>query len=234
MIEFHNVSKSFKKEWLAVKNVSLHIGKGEFTFLIGKSGAGKSTLMKLIYMDFFPDDGYVTVAGFDSRTVKRKDIPMLRRKIGVIFQDFKLLPDRNVYDNVSFALKVTGEPYKNIRKKTLDALAAVRMSHKRNSFPYQLSGGEQQKVAIARAIIREPFILLADEPTGNVDPEGSKEIMDLLFEINTQGTAVLMATHDHSLIKRESVRVLGIREGKMVRPEDIFAKLDTEEPEMSL
>ena len=231
MIEFSNVSKSFKKEWLAIKNVSLHIKKGQFTFLIGKSGAGKSTLMKMIYMELFPEEGYLSVAGYDSRTIKRKEIPMLRRKIGVIFQDFKLLPDRNVYDNVAFALKVTGEPYRNIRKKTLDTLAAVRMSHKRNSYPYQLSGGEQQKVAIARAVIREPFILLADEPTGNVDPEGSAEILNLLYEINTQGTAVLMATHDHSLIKRESADVIGIREGKIVKPENIFSKLDTEEVE---
>lgn len=226
MIEFHDVSKAFKREWLAIKNIDLKIGKGEFTFLIGKSGAGKSTIMKMIYMDLFPDEGYVTVAGHDSRTIKRKEIPFLRRKIGVIFQDFKLLPDRNVYDNVAFALKVTGEPYGNIKKKTLDALASVKMSHKRNSFPYQLSGGEQQKVSIARAIIREPFILLADEPTGNVDPEGSKEIMHLLKEINTQGTAVLMATHDHSLLEYETGKVLGIREGKMVPPEDIFHKVD--------
>lgn len=234
MIEFSNVSKSFQGDWLALKNASFKINKGEFAFLIGKSGAGKSTIMKLIYLDLFPEDGYVNVAGYDSRTIKRKDIPFLRRKIGVIFQDFKLLPDRNVYDNVAFALKVTGESYRNIRKKTLDALASVKMSHKRNSYPYQLSGGEQQKVAIARAIIREPFILLADEPTGNVDPENTAGIMNLLFEINTLGTAVLMATHDHSLIKRNINQVIGIREGKIVKPENIFSKFDIEETESAL
>ncbi len=234
MIEFSNVSKSFQGDWLALKNASFKINKGEFAFLIGKSGAGKSTIMKLIYLDIFPEDGYINIAGYDSRTIKRKDIPFLRRKIGVIFQDFKLLPDRNVYDNVAFALKVTGESYRNIRKKTLDALASVKMSHKRNSYPYQLSGGEQQKVAIARAIVREPFILLADEPTGNVDPENTAGIMNLLFEINTLGTAVLMATHDHSLIKKDINQVIGIREGKIVKPENIFSKLDIEETESAL
>ncbi len=234
MIEFSNVSKSFQGDWLALKNASFKINKGEFAFLIGKSGAGKSTIMKLIYLDIFPEDGYINIAGYDSRTIKRKDIPFLRRKIGVIFQDFKLLPDRNVYDNVAFALKVTGESYRNIRKKTLDALASVKMSHKRNSYPYQLSGGEQQKVAIARAIVREPFILLADEPTGNVDPENTAGIMNLLFEINTLGTAVLMATHDHSLIKKDINQVIGIRDGKIVKPENIFSKLDIEETESAL
>ena len=234
MIEFSNVSKSFQGDWLALKNASFKINKGEFAFLIGKSGAGKSTIMKLIYLDIFPEDGYINIAGYDSRTIKRKDIPFLRRKIGVIFQDFKLLPDRNVYDNVAFALKVTGESYRNIRKKTLDALASVKMSHKRNSYPYQLSGGEQQKVAIARAIVREPFILLADEPTGNVDPENTAGIMNLLFEINTLGTAVLMATHDHSLIKKDINQVIGIREGKIVKTENIFSKLDIEETESAL
>lgn len=227
MIEFKEVFKYYKKDWVALNKVNLIINKGEFTYLIGRSGAGKSTLMKMIYMELFPTEGEVIVAGYSSNSVKRKDIPLLRRKIGVIFQDFKLLADRNVYDNVAFSLHVTGESYKNIRKKTLDALAAVKMSHKRNSFPYQLSGGEQQKVAIARAIVREPFILLADEPTGNVDPEGTKDIMDLLYEINTQGTAVLMATHDHALIK-DSLRVIGIREGKVVNREDIFNILDRE------
>ncbi len=231
MIEFKNVFKYYKKDWMALNNVNLFIDKGEFTFLIGKSGAGKSTLMKMIYMEMFPSKGEVIVAGYNSSTIKQKEVPFLRRKIGVIFQDFKLLPDRNVYDNVAFALQVTGEKFKNIRKKTLEALAAVKMSHKRNSYPYQLSGGEQQKVAIARAIIREPFILLADEPTGNVDPEGTQEIMDLLYEINTQGTAVLMATHDHSLIKQGVSKVIGIREGKIVPPDDIFSLIDLDKGE---
>lgn len=222
MIEFKNVFKYYKKDWVALNNLNLKIDKGQFNYLIGRSGAGKSTLMKMIYMELFPTEGEVEVAGYSTKSIKQNEIPFLRRKIGVIFQDFKLLKDRNVYDNVAFALQVTGDRYSSIRKKTLEALAAVKMSHKRNSFPYQLSGGEQQKVAIARAIIREPFILLADEPTGNVDPEGTKDILELLFEINTRGTAILMATHDYSLIKKSVGRVIGIRDGKSVNPDDIF------------
>jgi len=229
MIEFKDVFKYYKKDWMALNNINFTVDKGEFTFLIGKSGAGKSTLMKMIYMEIFPSKGEVIVAGYNSKTIKKKEIPFLRRKIGVIFQDFKLLPDRNVYDNIAFALQVTGGKMGNIRKKTLDALASVKMSHKRNAYPYQLSGGEQQKVAIARAIIREPFILLADEPTGNVDPQGTAEIMELLYEINTQGTAVLMATHDHSLLREGVSKVMGLREGKIVPPDDIFSVIDMEQ-----
>ncbi|MDD3803624.1 MAG: cell division ATP-binding protein FtsE [bacterium] len=222
MINFKNVYKYYKKDWVALNNVNLSIEKGQFNYLIGRSGAGKSTLMKMIYMELFPTEGEIEVAGYNTKSIKQNEIPMLRRKIGVIFQDFKLLKDRNVYDNVAFALQVTGEKYSNIRKKTLEALAAVKMSHKRNSFPYQLSGGEQQKVAIARAIIKEPFILIADEPTGNVDPEGTRDILELLFEINTRGTAILMATHDYSLIKKSVGKVIGLRDGKLVNPDDIF------------
>ncbi|HAF07848.1 MAG: cell division ATP-binding protein FtsE [bacterium] len=225
MIEFRNVSKYYKNNWLALNKVNLFFEKGQFYYLIGKSGAGKSTILKMIYMDIFPSEGEVIVGNYSSKTIKQNEIPLLRRKIGVIFQDFKLLKDRNVYDNVAFALQVIGERYQNIRKKTLEALSLVRISHKRNSFPYQLSGGEQQKVAIARALVKEPFILVADEPTGNVDPEGTKEIMEILFDINTKGTAILMATHDYSLIKTSIGKVVGLREGKIVKPEDIF-KLD--------
>jgi len=222
MIEFRNVSKYYKNNWLALNKVNLFFEKGQFYYLIGKSGAGKSTILKMIYMEIFPSEGEVIVGNYSSKNIKQNEIPLLRRKIGVIFQDFKLLKDRNVYDNVAFALQVTGERYQNIRKKTLEALSLVKISHKRNSFPYQLSGGEQQKVAIARALVKEPFILIADEPTGNVDPEGTKDIMEILFDINTKGTAILMATHDYSLIKTSIGKVVGLREGKIVKPEDIF------------
>lgn len=225
MIEFRNVSKYYKNDWLALNRINLKFDKGQFYYLIGKSGAGKSTLLKMIYMEIFPSEGEIIVENFSSKTIKQNEIPLLRKRIGVIFQDFKLLKDRNVYDNVAFALQVTGEKYQNIRKKTLEALSLVKISHKRNSFPYQLSGGEQQKVAIARALVKEPFILIADEPTGNVDPEGTREIMDILFDINTKGTAILMATHDYSLIKKSIGKIIGLREGKIVNPEDIF-KLD--------
>ncbi len=216
MIEIKNVSKVFQKNWYALRDVSLKIEKGEFVFIIGPSGAGKSTLLRLIYMDILPDMGEVIVAGYSSNTIRRHEIPILRRKIGVIFQDFKLLKGKNVYENVAFALEVTGTPRRKIKELVLKALADVGISHKRNAFPYQLSGGEQQKVSIARALVREPFILLADEPTGNIDPEGSKEILELLKEINTRGTAVVMATHQVDLIKYFPRRVVKIEEGRIV------------------
>ncbi len=222
MIEFKNVTKIFQKNWYAVREINLKIDKGEFVFLVGKSGAGKSTLLRLIYLDIFPDSGEVNVAGFSSHTIKKKEIPFLRRKIGVIFQDFKLLMDKNVYENVAFALEVTNTPRRKIKELVMNALADVGITHKKNSFPYQLSGGEQQKVAIARALVREPFILLADEPTGNIDPAGSEEIIEILKEINTSGTAVLMATHQMELIKKLPRRVVTIDEGRIVEDSDVF------------
>ncbi len=222
MIKFENVSKFYRKDWAALKDISFEISKSEFVFLIGHSGAGKSTLLKLIYMEMFPDKGVVHVDKYSSDTIKKKDIPYLRRKIGVIFQDFKLLMDRNVFDNVAFALQVTGTPISQIKKRTLDLLAEVRLTHKRNAYPYQLSGGEQQKVAIARALAREPFILLADEPTGNVDPAGTDDIMSLLKDINTKGTAILMATHDLSLVEKSHYRVMALEHGVMVDPDAVL------------
>lgn len=222
MIEFKNVTKIFQKNWYAVREINLKIDKGEFVFLVGKSGAGKSTLLRLIYLDIFPDSGEVNVAGFSSHTIKKQEIPFLRRKIGVIFQDFKLLMDKNVYENVAFALEVTNTPRRKIKELVMNALADVGITHKKNSFPYQLSGGEQQKVAIARALVREPFILLADEPTGNIDPAGSEEIIEILKEINTSGTAVLMATHQMELIKKLPRRVVTIDEGRIVEDADVF------------
>jgi len=222
LIEFKNVTKIFQKNWYAVRDINLKVDKGEFIFLVGKSGAGKSTLLRLIYLDIFPDSGEVNVAGFNSLTIKKQEIPFLRRKIGVIFQDFKLLMDKNVYENVAFALEVTNTPRRKIKELVMNALADVGITHKKNSFPYQLSGGEQQKVAIARALVREPFILLADEPTGNIDPAGSEEIIEILKEINTSGTAVLMATHQVELIKKLPRRVVTIDEGRIVEDSDVF------------
>ena len=216
MIEIRNVSKSFKKNWYALKDINLSIKKGEFIFIIGSTGSGKSTLLRLIYMDIFPDEGEVAVAGFLSSEISKAEIPFLRRRIGIIFQDFKLLRDKTVYENVAFALEVTGKSGRKMREKVMKALTMVGLSHKRNEFPYQLSGGEQQKIAIARALVREPFILLADEPTGNIDPEGSKEIIQILQDINTSGTAVLMATHDVYLAKKMGGKIVKLREGEMV------------------
>jgi cell division transport system ATP-binding protein len=223
MIEFVHVSKTFQNSWTALKEVSFEMEKGEFVFLIGPSGSGKSTIIKHIMMELKPDQGLVKVAGFGSDCIKHSEVPKLRRKLGVIFQDFKLLAEKTVYENVSFALEVTGAPEKTIHKKAMAALNEVGMSHKRHSFPYQLSGGEQQKVSIARAMVNEPFILLADEPTGNVDPAGTLEIIQLLKDINAKGTAVLMATHEHELVRRMPYRVIELEAGTIVK--DIPGKL---------
>ncbi len=184
-----------------LKGVNLTIRAGEFVFLVGPSGAGKSTVLRLIYMAEPPSDGQVVVGRFNSNKIAPKEIPYLRRQLGIIFQDFKLLEDRNVYDNVAFTLQVTGAKRKDVKRKVLRALANVGLSHKRYKMPNELSGGEQQRVAIARALVNDPLILLADEPTGNLDPVTTKGIMDLLEKINARGTAVLMATHNYSLFE---------------------------------
>jgi cell division transport system ATP-binding protein len=217
MIELVHVTKTFQNSWTALKDISFELEKGEFVFLIGPSGSGKSTILKTIMMEILPDEGLVKVAGFGSDCIKARDVPKLRRKLGVIFQDFKLLPDKTVYENVAFALEVTGAPEKSIHKKSMAALNEVGMSHKRHSFPYQLSGGEQQKSAIARALVNDPFILLADEPTGNVDPAGTLEIIQILKNINAKGTAVLMATHEHELVKKMPHRVIELEAGAIIR-----------------
>ncbi len=198
-----------------LKGVNLTVRPGEFVFLVGPSGAGKSTVLRLIYMAERPSDGQVVVGRFNSNTITPREIPYLRRQLGVIFQDFKLLEDRNVYDNVAFALQVTGAKRKDLKRKVLRALANVGLSHKRYKMPHELSGGEQQRVAIARALVNDPFILVADEPTGNLDPVTTQGIMDLLEKINARGTAVLMATHNYALFesrlspKKRIVRIEG-------------------------
>jgi cell division transport system ATP-binding protein len=217
MIELIHVSKTFQNSWQALSDINFTIDKGEFVFLIGPSGSGKSTILRLLMMEERPDQGVVKVAGFGSDCIRRRQIPQLRRKLGVIFQDFKLLPERTVYENVAFALEVTGESHAQIHKKSMAALNQVGLSHKRHSLPYQMSGGEQQKVAIARALVNQPFILLADEPTGNVDPQGTLEIIEILKNINAQGTAVLMATHEQDLVKKMPFRVLVLNAGKIER-----------------
>jgi len=216
LINFSNVDKIFQKDWYALRDITFQLDKGEFLFIVGPSGSGKSTLLRLIYMDLFPTRGEVKVAGYSSSTIRNSDIPILRRKIGVIFQDFKLLPYKNIYENVAFALEVTNTPKRKIKKKVINTLAEVGISHKRHNYPHQLSGGEQQKVAIARALVREPFILIADEPTGNIDPEGTDEIVKLLLNINASGTAVLMATHEKELVANAPKRKIVLEEGKIV------------------
>ncbi|HEX9615469.1 MAG TPA: cell division ATP-binding protein FtsE, partial [Bacteroidota bacterium] len=212
MIELTNVSVSFDGQ-MVLDGVNFSLKSGEFVYLVGPTGAGKSSLLRLLYMDLKPDAGRVKVAGFASTSVKAREIPYLRRRLGVVFQDFKLLEDRDVYDNVAFALYVTNTRRSEIKKRVLLALADVGLSHKRLQMPHELSGGEQQRVVIARAIVNSPPLLLADEPTGNLDPASSNEIMELLLKINMRGTAILMATHNYELVKKFSARIVQLKEG---------------------
>jgi cell division transport system ATP-binding protein len=199
-----------------LENISIHIKPGEMVYLFGPSGAGKSTLLRLAHMEIMPTRGMVRVADFNSNRITRNEIPFFRRKVGVVFQDFKLLTDRDVFDNVSFALWATGVPHRKIKKRVLQVLAEVGLSHKRYAMIKTLSGGEQQRVAMARALANEPFILLADEPTGNLDDESSRDVLNLLGRINRRGTAVLMATHKEDAIHQVPGRTLRLKEGKLV------------------
>jgi cell division transport system ATP-binding protein len=221
IVSFYHVSKRYGRR-MALRDVTLHIQHGEFVFLVGPSGAGKSTLLRLAYMEEKPTEGQVTVAGFVSSRMRRNRIPRLRRKVGLIFQDFKLLEDRDVYQNVAFPLFVTGASRTYIRRTVLDILARVGLYAKRNNRPLELSGGEQQRVAIARALVNSPYVLLADEPTGNLDPVVANEILKLLFKINIAGTAVIMATHDHETVRRFGQRIVHIEQGEVVQDEGAF------------
>ena len=214
MIEFYNVHTKIDSTKI-LENVTLRILKGEFVFLTGSSGAGKSTILRHIYMDIMPDEGMVIVENYSSAKIKEKEIPFLRRKLGVIFQDFKLLQDRNVFENVALSLRVTGATNAEIKRKVMRVLAEVNLGQKRNMRPSELSGGEQQRVAIARAIVNNPFIILADEPTGNLDKNNSHEIMDILEKINRQGTAILMATHSEAILKKYPHRKITIDRGNL-------------------
>jgi len=214
MIEFFNVSVVTQNRQL-LKQVTLEIHRGEFIYLIGKTGAGKTTLLRLIYLDLFPSQGNVIVEKYSSSNIRRSQIPYLRRKVGVVFQDFKLLPDRNVYDNIAFALQVIGTKRREMRSRVLSILTQVGLNHKRYHMPELLSGGEKQRVAIARALVNEPFILLADEPTGNLDPDASRDILELLERINKGGTAVCMATHNYDLIRFAPHRTVVLDDGQI-------------------
>lgn len=196
-----------------LKSVNLTVRKGEFVFLVGPTGAGKSTVLRMIYMAEKPSDGTVVVGRFNSKTITSGQIPLLRRQLGIVFQSFRLLEDRNVYDNVAFALIVTGCKQREIKRNVLRVLANVGLSHKRYSMPHELSGGEQQRVGIARALVNNPFVLLADEPTGNLDPVATAGIMELLDKINARGTAILMATHHYNLVEGVGKRVVRIEGG---------------------
>ena len=216
MIRFANVHKEYQRTGVALNDVSFFIQKGEFVFLTGPSGAGKSSILKLIYMDELPTRGDVWVSGTKAQGVKRKEVAMLRRKLGVVFQDFRLLEDRTVEANVAFALEVIGVAPDKIRAKVARLLGQVGLSSKATAYPRELSGGEQQRVAIARALANDPFVLVADEPTGNLDERATRGVFQLLTDINAAGTAVIMATHNLDLVKRSEFRVLEVNRGQVV------------------
>jgi cell division transport system ATP-binding protein len=216
VIRFSHVVKEYPRTGVALNDVSFRVAKGEFAFLTGPSGAGKSTILKLVYMEEMPSSGDVRVSGVHSKEIRRKDIPLLRRKLGIVFQDFRLLEDRTADQNVAFALEVTGVPRAVIPGKVAELLRKVGLASKAASYPRELSGGEQQRVAIARALANDPFILIADEPTGNLDDRATRGIFQLLREINASGTAVLMATHNLELVRRSDYRVIEINRGQIV------------------
>ena len=216
MIKLEHVSKSYSAGIPALNDVNLEIEDGEFVFIVGDSGSGKSTLIKMLLKELEPSAGTITIDGKVLGKIKRRQIPKFRRNIGVVFQDFRLLKDRNVYENIAFAQKVIGESNRSIRKKVPNMLALVGIAAKYRSYPKELSGGEQQRVAIARALVNEPSILLADEPTGNLDNNNAWEIMKLLEEINERGTTVIVVTHNLEIVKVMKKRVITIQKGVVV------------------
>lgn len=220
MIDLENVTKAYSTGNHALNGVSLHIDKGEFVFIVGDSGSGKSTLIKLLLKELEPTSGTIKVNGINLNKMKQRAIPKYRRKIGVVFQDFRLLKDRNVYENIAFAQRVVITPTKNIRKNVPAMLSLVGLAEKYKSYPKQLSGGEQQRVALARALVNKPNILLADEPTGNLDPKNSWEIMNLLDEVNRQGTTVVVVTHNREIVDQMKKRVIAMKSGKIVSDEE--------------
>jgi cell division transport system ATP-binding protein len=219
IIEFRGVSKRYPSGDMGLDHATFSVGRGEFVFLVGSTGSGKSTVMRLLIKEVEPTEGTIRVAGHDLADINRRRIPYYRRNIGVVFQDFKLLPNRTVHDNVAYALQVTGGKRKEIRAKVPDILRLTGLSLKLHNYPDQLSGGEQQRVSIARAFVNHPPLLLADEPTGNLDPETSIDIMRLLYRINRTGTTVLVATHDQTMVDKMRRRVFELSRGRIVRDE---------------
>lgn len=216
VIEFNNVSKTYDNGTAALKNVSLKINDGEFVFVVGASGAGKSTFLKIIMREQVPNSGTVVINDYNLNKIKKRDIPKFRRTMGIVFQDFRLIPNMTVYDNVAFAMRVIGAKEREISKRVPYVLSLVGLTSKARQFPNQLSGGEQQRVALSRALVNNAGILIADEPTGNIDPEMSYEIVDLLNHINAHGTTVVMVTHEHELVRKFNHRVITIDNGEVV------------------
>jgi cell division transport system ATP-binding protein len=234
IIELDDVTKVYPGGHLALERVSLTVGRGDFVFLVGPTGCGKSTLIKLLIRELDPTEGEVRIAGRSIGTLSEKKIPLLRRNIGTVFQDFKLLPNRSVYDNVAYALQVTGGSRSEIRSKVPEILRLVGLQGKIHNYPDQLSGGEQQRVSIARGFVNHPPLLLADEPTGNLDPETSIGIMQLLYRINRTGTTVLVATHDRDMVDKMRRRVLALDEGRLVRDEATAGYTDESTSEFAM
>lgn len=219
MIEMKGVLKQYPNGVIAVNDINVNIRQGEFVYVVGPSGAGKSTFIKMMYREEKPTEGVITINGIDLTKLKEKKVPYLRRNIGVVFQDFKLLPKLSVFENVAFALEVIEESPKNIKNRVMEVLDLVRLKHKARFLPDELSGGEQQRVSIARSIVNHPKVMIADEPTGNLDPETSWEIMHIFEEINNRGTTVVMATHNREIVNRIRKRVIAIESGRIVRDE---------------
>jgi cell division transport system ATP-binding protein len=219
VVEFDDVTKVYDKGSVALDRVSMRVGRGDFVFLVGATGCGKSTCIRLLMKELEPTSGRISIAGRALGEIDRKKIPYLRRNIGVVFQDYKLLPNRTVYANVAYALEVIGEPRASIRRKVPDILRLVGLSTKLHNYPDELSGGEQQRVSIARAFVNHPPLLLCDEPTGNLDPETSIGIMQLIYRINKTGTTVVVATHDREMVDKMRRRVIELSEGRIVRDE---------------
>lgn len=219
MLLISNVSKVYSAHSAALKDVNLHIKPGEFVFVVGPSGAGKSTFIKMLFREVIPTTGSIFVNGVDILKLQDKEIPYMRRQLGIIFQDYRLLPDRTVYENVAFAMQVIEAPHRKIKRRVLNVLELVGLRNRCNAYPNELSGGEQQRIAIARAIVNDPLLVIADEPTGNLDPETSWDIMNIFKEINESGTTIVMATHDKDIVDAMGKRVIAIEKGQIVRDE---------------
>jgi cell division transport system ATP-binding protein len=224
MIHFYHVTKRFDQYSTALKDVTFHVDKGEFVFLTGPSGAGKSTLLKLILRQIRPTDGQIVVNGRNLNAMKRSQLPYFRREIGMVFQEFRLIERMTIFENLSFILTVIGLSAKEHKKKAYNALRAVGLQHKMNYYPLQLSGGEQQRVAIARALINDPLMLIADEPTGNLDPDLAQEVLEIFAAANLRGSTVLLATHDRELIQRSNRRVVALDHGSIIEEKSAAAE----------
>lgn len=219
MLKMTDVSKVYPGGSVALQKVNIHIEPGEFVFVVGPSGAGKSTFIKMLFREVLPTTGSIFVNGVDILSLTPKEIPYMRRQLGIIFQDYRLLPDRTVYENVAFAMEVIETPRRKIKRRVLNLLDLVGLRHRADAYPNELSGGEQQRIAIARAIVNDPIMVIADEPTGNLDPETSWDIMEIFKEINAEGTTIVMATHDKEIVDAMGKRVIAIEDGNIVRDE---------------